>query len=398
MDINLNEFQFTQDSDFVFTKEQIINPQGNIVNTLNGNDKINSIGFNILNLGKINTGKGDDQIVALSKARGGAVFGILNSDNFDSVIKTGQGDDIVRGFATFEESIGSSDFATGNGIYSQNTSRIETGAGDDTVEGLANIVGPNRTSATGIRLDNGGIVKTGNGNDTVSGTANSIALNDVRAEGIRNIRANTQTGDGNDTVIGEAFGSSGNKAQTWGINNLEGTIRTGQGNDKVSGSAISTGNASQGSAKGIDNTKGFIFTGNGDDLIFGEAQGVTDDTFGISGGTINTGRGNDKVIGKVVNGNISNALGGGVNIKLGDGDDILTGFGDAIVSGGTGIDELKLEGLNSNDFSISLGSTGNNQVNFDFLADRTVMSTKQFEIFSFDNGTFSFSEIASMAA
>lgn len=396
MDVNLDDVKFTQNSDFVISKEQIINPRGNTVKTLDGNDKINSIGFNILNLGEINTGKGNDQIIALSQARGGAVFGILNSSNFDSVIRTGQGDDIVRGFATFEENLGSSDFATGDGIYSQKSAQILTGQGDDTVEGVANIIGPNRTTATGIRLDNGGILKTAKGNDTVSGSAYSIAANDVRAEGIRNIRANTQTGSGNDIITGEAYGSSGNKAQAWGIHNLEGSIRTGRGNDKVSGSAITTGTASIANTRGIDNTKGFISTGNGDDLVFGEAKGITNDSFGILGGTINTGRGNDKVIGNVVDGKVTNALGGGVNIELGDGNDILTGFGNATADGGRGIDELKFEGLSKNDFSISLGSSGSDSINFNLLADGTVMSTENFEIFSFDNGTFSFSEMASM--
>ncbi|MGD1921565.1 MAG: PQQ-dependent sugar dehydrogenase, partial [Pleurocapsa sp.] len=207
----------------------------NRLNGGDGNDKLNGVGGN----DTLNGGDGNDTLdggAGIDFLDGGDGIDFLLYGSADSGVMVdlstglGAGGDAEGDVYAIIERILGSKYAD-NLIGDDYDKMIDGRYGDDTVEGVANIIGPNRTTATGIRLDNGGILKTAKGNDTVSGSAYSIAANDVRAEGIRNIRANTLTGSGNDIITGEAYGSSGNKAQTWGIHNLDGSISTGRGND-----------------------------------------------------------------------------------------------------------------------------------------------------------------------
>ena len=270
---------------------------------------------------------------------------------------------------------------------------VDTLAGDDY------IIAGSEFGKVGVGIFNRGTIKTNHGHDSVIGSIKS----NFNATGISNFRGTIDTGKGNDIVSGITLEA---KNQSTGIIN-SGTIKTEKGNDIVSGyvrgascigihnyGAIKTGlgedlvlgNARGASAAGIRNVRnGKIDTEEGDDLIRG-----TGSNLGISNfGTIETGSGNDFVIGSVseeVEGSgtgISNSgtiktedgndtvdaftggFSGGFNslgtIDLGQGDDLIRGFGEQIVNGGKDFDTAEL-GIDYDQTLISLGSSFDIQI------------------------------------
>jgi Ca2+-binding RTX toxin-like protein len=229
--------------------------------------------FGIHNIGTITTAGGNDVI----EGTGGGE-GILN----EGVIDTSRGDDVLRGAGIV--------YRADNGI--ENRGLIDTGKGNDTIvvdddervllaiENFGTIItgqGNDTIFARGEQFglfNIGGTIDTGSGSDIIEG----IGLFDIAATGILN-RADglIDTGGGDDVVTGNGVEE--------GILNAA-TIKTNKGNDTIIGNAFELG---------IDNY-GLVDTGKGDDSIAGEgAIGISNS----ESGEINTGVGNDTLIGRL---------------------------------------------------------------------------------------------------
>jgi hypothetical protein len=294
----------------------------------------------ISNSGKINTGSGDDIIVGVANASASGnsttnsqtqlVFTndstatansesvvIVNSlsigiDN-TSTIKTGEGHDVIVGFAT-NSAMSQAIAAT----FAYNATVLATGGDSQAIDVIETAVSQSTSSATAVNttttlgIVNSGQIITSSGDDVVVGLANNQSESKSQTQSIAESTANdlaTATADGQSLAI--ALGS------TVGIANF-GEINTGKGNDIVMGIAINktTANAdananavsvvndsdaqtntsaiadvSQVTAIGIDNTGGKILTAAGDDQIIGMGE------IGILGGSLNAGVGDDQVIG-----------------------------------------------------------------------------------------------------
>jgi hypothetical protein len=142
-------------------------------------------------------------------------------------------------------------------------------------------------------ITNTGIANTLGGNDRITGTATPDLLN---SNGITNI-STLNTADGNDMITGTGSGRNS------GIFNL-GFIDTGDDNDEIAGITTGTGD-------GITNVSSAIDTGNGNDVIIGRS---TSDGIYNDAATINTGNGDDVIFSE---GNFTNKGG----VFLGDGND-----------------------------------------------------------------------------
>jgi hypothetical protein len=159
---------------------------------------------------------------------------------------------------------------------------------------------------------------------------------------------------------------------------------------------------SGGAGTGISNSDtGIILGGNGDDIITGTGTGGTGTGGGIgsgigisNSGTINTGNGNDTLIGSGSTAGIFNvgtidmgkgndivdALTGGFSgtgtVNMGDGNDILKGFGTGFFDGGNGKKDELLFG--SGTYTIS--STANGAGFYTIDKAGTDMFVKNFEL------------------
>lgn len=294
----------------------------------------------ISNSGKINTGSGDDIIVGVANASASGnsttnsqtqlVFTndstatansesvvIVNSlsigiDN-TSTINTGEGHDVIVGFAT-NSAMSQAIAAT----FAYNATVLATGGDSQAIDVIETAVSQSTSSATAVNTTTTlGIVNscqiiTSNGDDVIVGLANNQSDSKSQTQSVAESTANdlaTATADGQSLAI--ALGS------TVGIANF-GEINTGKGNDIVMGIAINKTTAtadadanavsvvndsnaqtntsaiadvSQTTAIGIDNTGGKILTAIGDDQIIGMGE------IGILGGNFNAGVGDDQVIG-----------------------------------------------------------------------------------------------------
>ncbi|MEN9519744.1 MAG: hypothetical protein RLZZ381_2332 [Cyanobacteriota bacterium] len=294
----------------------------------------------ISNSGKINTGSGDDIIVGVANASASGnsttnsqtqlVFTndstanansesvvIVNSlsigvDN-TSTINTGEGHDVIVGFAT-NSAMSQAIAAT----FAYNATVLATGGDSQAIDVIETAVSQSTSSATAVNttttlgIVNSGQIITSSGDDVIVGLANNQSESKSQTNSVAESTANdlaTATADGQSLAI--ALGS------TVGIANF-GEINTGKGNDIVMGLAINktTANAdadanavsvvndsdaqtntsaiadvSQVRAIGIDNTGGKILTATGDDQIIGMGE------IGILGGSLNAGVGDDQVIG-----------------------------------------------------------------------------------------------------
>jgi len=201
----------------------IQNFSSGVLLTGSGNDSItvNGRGSNIKNLGRVDTGTGNDTISSnqFLDNQGTIVMGmgddriiitspvsltqntILNSGNID----TSSGNDSIIGT---NNDIGSFPLFTSTGLA--NIGTIHTGSGDDRLTGTGGNYG----------LVNGGTINTADGNDVITGSGGT--------KGIEN-NGSILTGDGNDSVNALLGGFSG-----------LGTTNLGFGNDVLRGFGTGT--------------------------------------------------------------------------------------------------------------------------------------------------------------
>ncbi|MBD2448414.1 hypothetical protein H6G76_14850 [Nostoc sp. FACHB-152] len=425
--IDLSKVKFTKNSDKVITDGGIFNPVGSEVKTLAGNDEIIAntaietyfftgltveLATEILGLvgpvtlsstsavrtnafnnqGSIYTNQGRDVLKGVASAKSTAILDIVAktiaiANKFDAIA-------ITKIFGTLDSSV------IANGIV--NSGKINTGNGDDSVDGET--TGSIFAAATAT-VDATAIVDAVAQASYSKGLiafsqvfAKSLAKATVQATGINNIGGEITTSKGGDTVnavatsysatyaasssttfssaspnnqalaIGVAKAIARVKDKAIAIDNTNGSIDLGKGADIINATAKASG-----TAIAINNIQGSIETGLDDDTIKAYATGRK--SYGIFGGSVETGNGNDRVE--------ASSFGGGVNIDTGIDNDFVRGFGEAKINGGLGFDTLDLGSFRLGYFDISFGAK-NNQVFFE--RNDIIMSTSRFEQFVFDNG------------
>ncbi|MBD2335394.1 hypothetical protein H6G64_00105 [Calothrix sp. FACHB-156] len=431
--LNLSKVKFTNQSNVVNPDRAIFNPQYSYVDTLRGNDKI--IGSSHLTAdfafgAFIDIESKRPNRSASIDLRGKAsvaTYGIKN----EGIINTNNGDDIIRGTATANIS------ATAVAV-----SQVIAIAQKRNASAIAKTFASLNIKATADGIDNsGGAIFTGSGNDSVTGNtegavsavaiaiadasaiveaickapmsegltafagaiAESLAKATITATGINNHQGIINTGIDKDTISASATSSAGTFTSTdsstfatatpenqalaravarasalafdkaIAIDNTQGYIRTGTQGDTIEATASASD-----LAIAINNNKGYIHTGMGNDTI--NAQATGSESYGIFGGTIDTGNGADEII--------ASSFGGGVNIDMGDGEDFVQGFGNARVDGGKGCDTFDLGAYNREDFQISFGVNSVNNIVI-FQLDKITMITTGFEQFNFANNSVS---------
>lgn len=434
---NLNRVRFTQKSDVVNPGKEIYNPRFSYIDTSRGDDQIIgtsavtgdfALGAYVGVAAKNGYGISSAYLNAQASI---ATYGIKN----EGVINTNDGNDIIRGRAI-------ANIAAVTETVSQ---AIAIAQRTDAIA-IANAFANLDLKATADGIDNSwGALYTGRGSDSVSGDtegsisavavatldasaiveaickapesegltafaqaiATSLAQGTITATGIKNIGGVISTGKGDDALSASATSSAGTFAGVYGstyanatpgnqalaeivanasakaddraiaIDNSRGWITTGTGDDTINATA-----KARDKAIAIDNSRGWITTGWGNDTIIAKATAAN--IYGIYGGNIDTGKGNDRIV--------ASSFGGGVNINLGEDNDFVEGFGDARIDGGLGWDTLSFGSYNQNDFGISFGAN-NNSVSFQL--DGITMTTTGFEQFNFANGIYSVDQLKS---
>jgi hypothetical protein len=363
---------FTEQDDIVpeYGQAPILNLY--ITNTLAGNDRITGSGvgndgegfdYGFKNVGILNTDDGNDTITGslIYNRFGNGGYNIINFNT----LNTGEGNDLIDGSNRNPASS-----ALYSGIFNDGT--LNTGGGDDTITGFGNENG----------FLNHGTLNTEDGNDiiTFSGQNYGISLSalwddpDLEA-------ATLNTGEGNDVIIG--IGSIG-------ISNYGGAINTGNGQDSIisEGSFMNRGEVLLGhgndsiNAYSLDNYS-TIETGDGNDIISSAIYnediintGKGDDSiigYNISnnGGAIITGDGNDSIIAHEGFGSGPNSSG---SVFLGENEDYINGFGSGDFYGGNGFDTLELT-----PGTYTVGIWGEEGESLIFTRDNQLMITSQFE-------------------
>ncbi len=398
--LNLSKKKFTNGKDIVNSNSGIFNPAGSQVKTLKGDDEIIGNQF-------INSDFGLGLFVDVGAINAGAVSAAdlsaeatVNADGIDNKgsISTNAGSDVVRGSATAQisaqanavsnaiayankldtfaiaDTFGNINVdAIANGI--NNTGKISTGLGSDSVDGklVASVTAVATAEANAIAFVEA--IAKAPVNQNLIAFADAIAVSlanaTITATSIKNLGGHIDTGKDGDSINAIATSDSNTfseasaatsaavtpenealanalavaiaKAEDTAIaiDNTQGLIGMGTGNDTIKATA-------NGEIKGIaiKNSQGTISTGGEDDTIEAYATGI-EESYGIFGGTIETGDGADTVK--------ASSFGGDVNIRMGDGNDFVEGFGSATVNGGKGFDVLKFD-HRFEDFKISFGS------------------------------------------
>lgn len=268
------------------------------------------------NTGSIATDWGADHLVGRTVvyALGGTSLTATGLENEGGTIATGRGGDTVRG--VIEGTTTVFDYLNPTGLLG---GTIVTDGGNDRVIGEAAIVGGYRTTLdqpTGIF---GAAIDTGAGRDSVIGTVEASALPASVIESSDGIElATIITGPGGDLVLGDVEVTGASHSTILFSDGIDSAvIETGGGNDRVIGrSTVSAGyDSAINDSDGIDDTD--VSTGAGNDLVMGISSlsgmglvGATGDGFfadlfvGGTGDTvpdepnvIDTGTGNDRVIG-----------------------------------------------------------------------------------------------------
>ncbi len=432
---NLTQKKFTNRRDIVNSNSGIFNPAGSQVKALKGDDEIIGNQF-------INSDFGLGLFVGVGAINAGAVSAAdlsaeatVNADGIDNKgsIATNQGNDLVRGSATAQISAQANAVsnaiayadkldtfaiadtfaninvdAIANGI--NNTGKIRTNQGSDSVDGklVASVTAVATAEANAIAFVEA--VAKAPVNQSLIAFADAIAVSlanaTITATGIKNLGGHIDTANGGDSINAIATSNSNTLSEASAatsaavtpenaalanalavaiaeaedtaiaIDNTQGLIDMRKGEDSIKATA-------NGEIKGIaiKNSQGTIKTGPKGDTIEAFATGI-EESYGIFGGTIETGNGPDTVK--------ASSFGGGVNIKMGNGNDFVEGFGRAKLNGGDDYDVLSLDSNNFEDFKISLGSNYN-KVNFE--QNGIIMNTSRFEQFDFNNGSFSYDQL-----
>ena len=386
--------------------------QGEATATNSGGDGLRTDVNGILNdVGSaIETGKGNDRLVGLATANFEGDGSITVTDGFENrnVLLTGDGADVIEASST-STATGAQAIAAGfdNGVGGAillpdglpELPVLEMGNGNDQILASGSAEATDE-AAVADGLENLGVIDTGNGNDLItaeSSSTSTLAENaDAPGEAISDgidLRegATLLTGNGADQIAATATATGVGFAAIANAIDNNGEINTGRSNDLITATALATATDNDASAIGILNgPEGVINTEGGDDLIIAEASATADgetETFGIFGGTINTGAGNDQIN--------ASSFGGGVTINTGVGDDLVSGFGEATIDGGRGMDELAFE-FSFDDFTtnggiVSTGDTSLNEVSFEL--NNAVLQATQFERFTFGGNTLSFNDL-----
>lgn len=365
----------------------------------------NVLALGLVNSGRIYTGKGNDTILGVAEASGSAIADSQSVLTLELIRCTNAQSNSVATVNVLVDAVGIS-----------NSGYISTFTGDDVIVGLAKatalgqsktksqtelVLSSNSTATANsesivivetlaIGIDNTGKINTGEGRDLIIGLANASAMSEAEAAALAFNTTILTTGSGSQVIneVGKAIATSTAKATavstttTLGIVN-SGHIYTDNGNDVIAGIAINQSSSkslatsvaesvasgvaiaiadaqslaiAEGSAVGIVNS-GSINTGEGNDIVIGiaidstaaiaqadanafslvrdsDAQTTTNTladtsqaiTIGIdnTGGTILTGKGNDQVIGI---GEIG-VVGG--NFNTGKGEDHFLSYGSVI--------------------------------------------------------------------
>ncbi len=216
-----------------------------------------------------------------------------------------------------------------------------------------------------------GIITTGLGQDVINSIAdtNTIAVAESFSDSFSEVpEENLALAQASAAAFADAFAEANDKAIA--IDNSFGWIDTGEDDDTI----IATSNNEEiKETIAINNIEGKIWTGNGNDTIM--AQGNSRAlSYGIFGGQIFTGAGQDKVI--------ASKFGGKVEIVTGDGNDYVEGFGSASLFGGNGFDALNLKITHETDLD-SINIIDNNAY---FSLDGMLLRANEFEQFIFANG------------
>lgn len=277
------------------------------------------------------------------------------------------GNDRITGIATDKTTA----LSPGNIFGVDIQDRLSLSSGNDSLTGLA-YTAAGQTRVYGIVMGFNDVATTldgGSGHDKICGHAHSAESGSpsLFVAGT-GIFSHSQmlTGEGNDCIEGRASGSA---EQMYGLYLEEGSaIDTGSGNDRVIGTSSNT-------------------------MYSGPSSGI----FGDSTCLLSTGDGNDQVIGAAtVSGSKIFGILGGLTIDLGSGNDVLKGFGPFKALGGTGRDTYNLTGYRTTDFVITKDGEGG--VTFQgsngiqgFTATATL---SDFEVFIFNNGIYTYDTLA----
>ena len=216
-----------------------------------------------------------------------------------------------------------------------------------------------------------GIITTGLGQDVINSIADTItiAVAESFSESFSEVpEENLAFAEATAIAFAEAFAEANDQAIA--IDNSSGLIDTGEDDDTI---IATSDNEEIKETIAINNIEGKIRTGNGNDTIM--AQGNSGAlSYGILGGQIFTGAGQDKVI--------ASKFGGKVEIFTGDGNDYVEGFGSASLFGGNGFDALNLKITHETDLD-SINIIDNNAY---FSLDGMLLRANEFEQFIFANG------------
>jgi len=212
------------------------------------------------------------------------------------------------------------DLITGTGgIYSIfNSGSLSTADGDDVIRGVRTSPKENTIFGYGIYNERG-IIDTGDGNDAIAGIIQDLEIEPFLGYGIYHKTGTIYTGEGNDVIVG--FISYSLDTRGYGIITESDTIiDTGDGNDSLLGSGYN-GGFFNGFPNDINNSPSIINSGKGDDYIgSGATRGDALRNYSI----INTGDGNDTIDGF---GRYHGILNEG-SIDTGADDDLISGVND----------------------------------------------------------------------
>ena len=349
---------------------------------------VEALAIGIDNIGKIDTGKGNDTVVGVANASATAVSEALSQAElvFDYVsngevnalseatadvlasgvgisnlgkIHTGLGHDTVIGIANVSAMATSSAFSLGESVSANNSVAIANSESVSIVEALA------------IGIDNSDKIATGKGHDVIVGIASTLTMTEADAVALTNSVAVSPEFDGDAAnVLQIAISQSTSAAiadsftTTLGIIN-SGKIDTGAGSDVIFGlannesvsnsqafsEAVATANniadanadvrslaIANGSAVGIANL-GKIHTGSGNDTIIGVALNNSAADAGADANAEAFADVSDSVVDTDVIADTSKAIAIGIDnedgkIETGHGGDQIIGYGEVGIVGG----------------------------------------------------------------
>ena len=285
-----------------------------------------AIGIN--NTGEIYTGRGNDRIIGIANATA------QTQATSNSQVVAASLEPPVNDILSDSNAQG---IVQADGVGISNAGKIQTGKGDDVIFGIANVDAQGKAitdsqvslvrqtnssvnaqseslsivDTLGIGIDNLGTISTGKGSDIIIGIANSSTMNEsIARASIANLAEVNQediiTVEEIETAILQTMANAISDSIT---NNLgiinSGEINTGKGHDLIAGLAINTTFSDAVANAAVDFTGDDITTVAADARALAIARG---NTVGIvNQGKINSGRGNDIILGIAINNSTADA-------------------------------------------------------------------------------------------